>query len=193
MNGELQQMCKLVNGARNSMTGRREFVLSEEEYVNTIVFDFLPRKTLLGMKPYRAANPDAWFSQCVSRGLQDIKLLVPMKANNRKVLGFSNTNRGCIVTFYKNGKVTYWVAVWEFDRTQKVWNVVYQEHVWEKVPQEPLQIEDNSSALEDILVRIAAFAEEIGCPYFADVFRSAKRILTGETGISDSYPNGKPK
>ena len=193
MNGEVQQLCRLVNAARTAIAEKGEFAFPGEPYVESVTFDFLPRKTLLGTKPCSAEDPGAWYSQCVSRGLQDIKLLLPLKAGNRGHLGFSNTNRGCIVTFYKNGKVTCWIAEWAFDRTQKAWNVKYQEHVWEKVPQEPLRIEDNAAELEDILLRIAACAEEIGCSDFANVFRSANRILTGETGIPESYPNGKPR
>lgn len=191
MNGELQQLCMLVNGARNAVTGKREFVFSQEEYVNSIEFNFLPRKTLFGTKPYCAEDPNAWFSQCIDRGVRDVKFLVPLKAGNRRLLGFSNTNAGCIVTFYKNGRVTYWTASWEFDRTIKMWNVKYQEQIWEKVPQEPLRLDDNFSALEGILFRISEFADLIGFQGFGDVFRNAHSVLTGKSEISENYPNGK--
>ena len=41
MNGEMHQICMLVNGARNAMAGRKEFEYIADGYINSIRFRFI--------------------------------------------------------------------------------------------------------------------------------------------------------
>lgn len=190
MNGELLQLCMLVNGTRNAIQRKCEFVFSQDEYINSTEFSFVPQKNIFGVRYYRAGDPREWFSRCIKQGIRDIKVLVPVRVKDRTILGFANVSSACIVTFYKNGQVTYWTAAWEFDREIKKWNVKYQEHKWNSVPSEPLRFEDNACELEDILVRISEFADLIGFQGFGNTFRNALGVLRGECGIPEKYPNG---
>lgn len=191
MNGELLQLCMLVNGARNAMKCKRDFTFSQDEYINSIEFKFAPRKYLFGVRYYCARDPREWFSRCVQQGISDVKFLAPVRVKDRALLGYANVSSACIVTFYKNKLVTYWTAAWEFDRAIKKWNVKYQEHEWDNAPSDPPQFKDNAHELEDILVRISEFADLIGSKGFGNVFRNARGILRGESEIPEKYPNGK--
>lgn len=75
-----------------------------------------------------------WFEQIKKNGIQDIKLLCPYSVKDRQFLGFSNTTESSILCFYKNGKVTYFTADWQFDSVQKKWNILYSEHEWTNPP-----------------------------------------------------------
>lgn len=52
-------------------------------------------------------NVPDWYKQCREKGLRDIKFLIPVSVEDRKILGFSNTSQASIVCFYKDNLVTY--------------------------------------------------------------------------------------
>lgn len=192
MNGELYQICMLVSAARNSIINGKEFIPLQDLYVNSVKFHFVCRRTLFRGKPYEAGNPQEWFQHCVKEGVYDVKFLTPLQVENRAVLGFSNTNRASIVTFYKNNLVTYWIAAWQFDTTQQKWNVEYQEYQWDNSPQGVPRFENNIEEFKDILLKIGAFANRIEFENFGNIFRNAHDILCGKSEIPDKYDNGKP-
>lgn len=190
MNGEMHQICMLVSEARSAMAGRKEFAYSCDEYVNSVIFCFLPREE--GEESPEAAGPREWYDRCIEKGVNDLKFLVPLKVPDRSLLGFTNTGRSCIVAFHGDGTVTYWTAVWEFDSFLRKWNVAYRESRWEGAPSRKPYFRDNTAELLDILQRIGEFADEIGCSNFGDIFRNAQDILSGKEEIPDRYSNGKP-
>ncbi|MDE6700853.1 MAG: hypothetical protein K2K10_07590, partial [Acetatifactor sp.] len=93
MNGEMHQICMLVNAARNSITTKKEFIYLCEEYVNSIKFRFIPHRTLFGEKSNEAGNPQEWFRYCMKKRVYDIKFDTPLQVPDRTLLGFSNVNR----------------------------------------------------------------------------------------------------
>lgn len=53
---------------------------------------------------------------------------------NAVFLAFLIRTQSAIVCFYKEGKVTYFSAQWEFDSVQKLWNILYKEQEWKDAP-----------------------------------------------------------
>lgn len=192
MNGEMHQICMLVNGARNAMAGRKEFGYIADGYINSIRFRFIPGKTFFGEEAREVHSPREWYESCIREGIDDMKFLAPLLVPDRARLGFSNGNQSCILTFHKDGVVTYWTAAWEFDKTLTKWNVVYQEHKWDNPPAEKPRFQDNTAELADILLRIGEFADRTRCGNFGNIFRGAREILNGEKGIPERYSNGMP-
>lgn len=192
MNGEMSQICMLVNAARNAITTKKEFIYLSNEYENSIKFCFIPHRTLFREKSVEAVNPQEWFRYCMKNGVYNIKFLTPLQVSDRALLGFSNVNRSCILTFYKHNLVTYWIATWEFDRSQQKWNVEYQEYKWDNPPPITPQFENNIKEFREILLKIGAFADQIEFKNFGDIFRNAYDILSGKSEIPDTYSNGKP-
>lgn len=191
MNGEMYQICMLVHAARNSIIKKEAFTYLKDEYVDVVKFNFLPKKTIFGEKTYEAENPEEWFHYCRKQGVCDVKFLTPLQAEDRALLGFANVNKSCMVTFYKNNRVTYWTATWEFDQDERKWNVKYQEYEGNHFAQKVPKFENNVSELKDILLKIGTFADQIEFKNFGDIFRDAHDILTGQKEIPDKYPTGK--
>ena len=191
MNGEMYQICMLVNAARNALRAKKDFFYPGDEYVNSLTFQFLPRKTLLGERAYTAKDPRDWFRQCVRNGASDMKFLAPLQEPDRALLGYANVGRACIAAFHKDGTVTHWFAAWKFEQPVRKWNVEYQEYKWDNPPARVPRFENNTEEFVDILSRIAGFADEIECKNFGDIFRRASGILNGKSELPDTYPNGK--
>lgn len=191
MNGEMYQLCMLVNAARNTLIAKKEFIYLYDEYVNSIKFYFVPHKTLFREKAYKASNSQEWFNYCIRKGVYDMKFLTPLQVPDRALLGFSNVNKSCIVTFHKNNLVTYWIATWKFEKELQKWNVEYQEYKWDNAPSKTPQFKNNIKEFMDILLRIGEFANQIEFKSFGDLFRNAHDILSGKSEIPATYPNSK--
>lgn len=188
MNGELFQICKLTAAAKKALAQGGEFLFAPGQYENRIEFQFLPMNTLSAQEAECVYHPADWFEKCKQQDLEDIKMMIPLKAENRKVLGFANTSRASILTFLKNGEVHYWVAHWEFDSKLRLWNIVYKESVWENAPQGRPQFADNTKEFLAVLGRIGELANKIGAHYFGKIFREAASILRKEQkpkGVSE--------
>ena len=192
MNGEMHQICMLVSQARNAMAGKNEFEYMADGYINSIMFSFIPQKTFFGEESRKAYSPREWYVECIRKGVSDMKFLAPLQVPDRSLLGFSNASRSCMVSFYKNGMVTSWMAGWEYDKTLKKWNVEYQEYQWDNPPAEKPRFQNNTAEFADILLRIGEFADRIGCGSFGKIFRNAREILDGGKEIPDRYGNGMP-
>lgn len=65
MNGEMYQLCMLVNAARNTLIAKKEFIYLYYEYINSIKFYSVPHKTLFREKAYETCNPQEWFNYCI--------------------------------------------------------------------------------------------------------------------------------
>lgn len=188
MNGEILQSCRIVAAAKQALEDKKPIYYEPVKYENSIVFDFIPKKTLFKTKPYKAINLMEWYDKCISQGLLDIKLLAPITVKDRNLLGFSNASQISIACFYKEGKVTYFTAHWNFNDTLKHWDITYTEHAWENPPQGKPQFQDNSEMFAKILNKIEIFARDIGSYGFADRFNEAKTILLD--GAKDSTEIG---
>lgn len=162
MNGEMHQICMLVSEVRNAMAGKNEFEYMADGYINSILFSFIPQKTFFGEESRKAYSPREWYAECIRKGVSDMKFLAPLQVPDRSLLGFSNVSRSCMVSFHKNGMVTSWMAVWEYDKTLKKWNVGYQEYQWENPPAEKPRFKNNTVEFADILLRTGLDAAVLG-------------------------------
>lgn len=189
MNGELFQICMIVNAARKALTAASCCDVEIDGFVDHTEFRFLPEKALFHTKEYIAHSAGDWFSHCQEHGLADIKMLCPVKTDDRTILGYVNTTGSSIVTFYPSSRITFWTAHWEFIPDRKKWKVLYTEHSWDNAPREKITFEDNTVQFNKILTEISEFADEIDFSGFGDIFRSAGRILNGTEEIPLNYPN----
>ncbi len=180
MNGELFQICKLTAGAKKALAQGGEFLFAPGQYENKIEFQFLSMNPLAAQEAESVYRPADWFAKCKQQEVVDMKMMIPLKAENRKVLGFANTSRASILTFLKNGEVHYWIARWEFDSKLRLWNIVYKEAVWENAPQGRPQFADNTKEFLAVLGQIGEFANKIGAHHFGKIFREAAAILRKE-------------
>lgn len=187
MNGELYQIASIVAAGKKAMRSSCAIRYDPLQYENSIRFDFLPSNGALKGKKYVAPNVPAWFAQIKENGVQDIKLLCPYSVKNRHLLGFSNTTESSILCFHKYGKVTFFTADWQFDAARTQWNILYSEHEWPDSPSQKPQFDDNTASFRRILSEIKAFAAQIECGSFADIFDTAIRLLDG----SCNYPDKK--
>ena len=187
MNGQMYQICSIVAAGKKAIQSGDMIKYIPANYENTITFSFLPEKQLFGLKKYTAPNVSAWFKHMKKRGLQDIKFLCPLTVKNRQLLGFSNTTESSILCFFKSGKISYFVAEWQFDSETKQWNVLYSEHEWDSPPLKKPRFENNIDSFKQVLSEIQSLADQIGCKDFAHIFSCAKNLLDG----ADEYPDEK--
>lgn len=187
MNGQMFQIASIVATSKKALQLSEPIRFSPLEYENKIEFVFLPQKKFLRTEKYTATNVSLWFEQIKKSGIQDIKLLCPYSVKDRQFLGFSNTTESAILCFYKSGKVTYFVADWQFDSVQKKWNILYSEHEWTNPPSKKPYFENNINSFRDVLLSIKELAKKIECENFANIFTSAINLLDG----CSEYPDEK--
>lgn len=187
MNGEMFQIASIVAASKKAMQFSEPIEFFPAKYENRIEFAFLPQKKFLRMEKYIAPNVSAWFERIKKNEVLDVKLLCPYSVKDRALLGFSNTSESSILCFHRSGKVTYFVANWQFDSVQKKWNVLYSEHEWVNPPSKKPKFENNTDSFRDVLLSIKELAIKIECENFADIFSSAVNILDG----SGEYPDTK--
>lgn len=187
MIGEIEQICKIVICARKALHDSTPLEYGADRYVLSTTFQFLPRKRLL-QRSRKARSVDDWFSFCKAQGLTDLKFIIPMKVENREILGFANTSQAIITCFWESGQVTYFTPYWEFDDRQKGWNVAYEEMLWENAPAGKPDFEDHTEAFQSVLRNIEALAQQMGCEDFAKLFRKAYQALQGELGEMGEDP-----
>ena len=187
MNGQMFQIASIVAAGKKAMQLNEPIKYFPVKYENRIEFEFLPQRRFWGMKKYTAPNVSAWFEQIKKNEVTDVKLLCPYSVKNRGILGFSNTTESFILCFHRNGKVTYFVADWQFDSVQKNWNILYSEREWPNPPSQKPQFENNTDSFREVLVSIRELAIKIECENFAHIFSSAVNLLDG----SSEYPDKK--
>lgn len=185
MNGQLYQIASIVSAGKKAMQTAEPIKYTPLKYENSIKFVFLPQKLFLRTKSYTAQNVGGWFKQLKKNGLQDLKLLCPCSVKDRQILGFSNTTESLILCFFKNGRVTYFIADWKFDSIQKQWNILYSEHEWPNPPSKKPHFENNTGSFRKVLLDIQNLASQIQCQNFAQIFGSAISLLDG----GNEYPD----
>ena len=177
MNGEMHQICRIVAAAKNALLQNTEPVFTPAKYEDKIEFLFMPKRKLFAAKAEKVSGIAAWYDRCVRNDLYDVKLLTPVAAEERGVLGFSNTTGSMMVCFFKSG-ITYFKVNWSFN-AKKAWEILYTEHEWKNAPADKPRFEDETEQFLAALIKIKALAEELGCSYFAETFDHAINILTG--------------
>lgn len=179
MKGEYYQLCRLTAAAKSALLGASEFECEPIAYENKIEFEFRPSILECGAKSTLAKNPDKWYEYLTKKGLRDIKLVLPVEVGDRNLLGYANAYNGVMLCYFKNGDITSFAPVWEFDKSLNVWNIRYTENL-ELIPYVKPYYEDNTDALREVLIEIEDLAGRIGCGGFAKRFELARKILDGE-------------
>lgn len=187
MNGQMFQIASIVAASKKAIQLSEGIQYFPAKYENRIEFAFLPPNEILKMEKYTAPNVSAWFEQIRKNQVLDVKLLCPYSVKDRNLLGFSNMTESSILCFHRNGKVTYFVADWQFDSVQKNWNILYSEHEWPNPPSKKPQFENNTDSFREVLLSIRELAIKIECENFAHIFSSAVNLLDG----SNEYPDKK--
>lgn len=187
MNGQMFQIASIVAASKKAIQLSEGIQYFPAKYENRIEFAFLPQMKFLKMEKYTASNVSAWFEQIRKNQVLDVKLLCPYSVKDRNLLGFSNMTESSILCFHRNGKVTYFVADWQFDSVQKNWNILYSEHEWPNPPSKKPQFENNMDSFREVLLSIRELAIKIECENFAHIFSSAVNLLDG----SNEYPDKK--
>ena len=173
MNGEMFQIASIVAASKKAMQLNEPIKYFPEKYVNSIEFEFLPQKRFFKVRKYTAPNVSAWFEQIKKNHVIDVKLLCPYRVKDRSILGFSNTTESSILCFHKNGRVTYFVAKWQYNSEQKNWNVLYSEHERSNPPSQKPRFGNNTDLFREVLLSIKELAIKIECENFARIFSSA--------------------
>ena len=175
MNGQVEQMCNIVLCARKALYENEEINFVTSKHVLSIKFVFTSE--LIGQKSFEADSVWKWFHICKERDLDDIKFMIPTATDDRYILGFSNTSQGLIVCFWKQGKVTCFCPIWEFDSERKGWNIVYEEHLMTSVRKENITFTNQTEEFKKVLLDIGKLATDIGFEGFPNIFHNAYEAL----------------
>ena len=185
MNGQMHQICRIAAAARKALSTRSAIAYAPVNYENAIEFQFLPERTLLRTRKYKAENVLSWFEHCRKKGLQDIKVLFPVSVEDRGILGFSNTTQSSIVCFWSE-KVTFFTPHWDFASIHQSWHILYTEREWSNAPAGKPGFENNREEFAKTLAEITELARKINCDYFASIFQKASDILSGSSDYTDA-------
>ena len=175
MNGELDQLSRLVLYVKDIMRSGRVVDFKLEEYEK---LSFIPKKKFLFSKVEECNDAQSWYKLLEKRKIKDIHLLSCFGVDNIKFAGFSNSTKQGIVTEYANGKTTLWVAKWEFDEEIKGWTIHYKEFKW--TGGAPYTYEECRRDFEKTLLDIEELARLLDFDNFAKIFKEAYDILTGK-------------
>lgn len=187
MKGETAELCRLTVAAKYALRNGGKFNYTKDKYVNSEIFSFSPRRMsiLPVKKTHRVRSAEEWFNHLLSLGVRDIFMLLPADKGSFAIHGFSGTNVGCIKCFFESGEITYFSPNWSFDNKLKMWNIEYIEPEWRNLPinpaKEPPRFSDNTTEFFKTLTEIAELADQIDEKYWADIFRSAREILNGNS------------
>ena len=75
---------------------------------------------------YKAKNVNEWYDYCIEKGLEDIKLLMPISVKDPSLLAFSNASQAGLICYFKDNLVTYFIPKWE--HKDNGWNTIYREY-----------------------------------------------------------------
>lgn len=182
MNGEMYQICQITAAVKKALREHTPLHYRPLAYEHSVIFQLLARKTFFREKPKQAQGVQAWFVQMMQRGLNDVIFLTPLAAAGREFAGFANAAENRLVCFTKTGQVSCFTAQWHFDPGLKAWDILYTEKLMADIPADKPHFADPTKALDDILRRIADFAEMITADEFAAVFQRARHVLAEGAG-----------
>ena len=120
MNGEIAQICNIVLATKSALKKRSRIRYKPIYYEKKATFIFFNNKK------YKVKSVEEWFDYCIDRGLQNIKLLIPLPIKDSDSLNFTNISQASIVCFFNNKLVTYFTPKWEDYNNE--WYITYTEH-----------------------------------------------------------------
>ena len=170
MNGEVAQIRDIAIYTRHALKTKSKILYKPSKYENKIEFLFTEN--------FKAKDVNEWYEHCIEKGLEDIKLSMPIAVKDPSLLAFSNTSQAGLVCYFKDNVVTYFIPKWESG--DNGWNVIYREYKWDNPPKEKVQFEDNTEDFKNTLSKIATLADKIDFQNFANIFTKAFNILNGD-------------
>ena len=170
MNGEVAQICDIAIYARYALKTKNKIAYIPNKYENKIEFLFTEN--------YKAKNVNDWYEHCIEKGLEDIKLSMPIAVKDPSLLAFSNTSQAGLICYFRDNLVTYFIPKWE--HKDNGWNTIYREYKCENPPKEKPKFEDNTEDFKNTLSRIATLADKIDFQNFANIFTKALDMLNGK-------------
>ncbi|QPH91835.1 hypothetical protein [Campylobacter concisus] len=186
MNGEVFNSCIIVASIKQALKSNLELNYKSEKYIKSLVFDFI-----LGDEPEKReqASINEWFKHALKLGLSDVRYAtnLTVSSEERSLQGFSNVSYKSILCIYKN-KMSYLVPHWSFEEDKKGWDIVYKEFSLNGMP-EIQKFSDNTLEFNDLLTKIAKFADEIECENFGDCFREGLKALSEPEKIEQNILN----
>ena len=181
MNGEMYDLCSLTLHAEKALRGNTVFEPVEMKYV-------AQRKFVFSQSFGSTFSQEEWFRISVKRGLKAVRMLAPTAVKDRGILGFVNTTQAYLALFREDGSVAALLPKWEFQKTETMWHVTYQEQEWPDSPKGIPVFQNETETLRSVLQEIEELARRIGEPYFAQCFQDAQDLLDGNgTMPSDMF------
>ncbi len=180
MNGELYELARLALYTKRTMKNGNENEYKLGEYVNRMIFSFLPSEGSFFIKADECTDTQSWYKALQKRAVKEIHLVIFFEENNIKFAGFSNSAKQGLFTEYKDGKKTFWAAKWEFDSVSKSWTVYYKEFEWTGNSNLTYSFPECSKDFERALIDIEKLACKLGFDNFAYIFKDAYDILTSK-------------
>ena len=176
MNGEVAQICDIAIYARYALKTKNKISYKPSKYENKIEFLFTEN--------FKAKDVNEWYEHCIEKGLEDIKLSMPIAVKDPSLLAFSNTSQARLICYFRDNLVTYFIPKWESG--DNGWNTIYREYKWDNPPKEKPQFEDNTKDFKNTLSKIATLADKIEFQNFTNIFTKAFDILDRRE-IEDNY------
>ena len=164
---EKEQISDIVIATKVALKTKNKIAYTPSKYENKIEFLFTEN--------FKAKDVNEWYEHCIEKGLEDIKLSMPIAVKDPSLLAFSNTSQAGLVCYFKDNVVTYFIPKWESG--DNGWNVIYREYKWENPPKEKVQFEDNTEDFKNTLSKIATLADKIDFQNFANIFNYAFELL----------------
>lgn len=130
MNGEVAQICDIAIYARYALKTKNKIAYTPSKYENKIEFLFTEN--------FKAKDVNEWYDYCIEKGLEDIKLLMPISVKDPSLLAFSNASQAGLICYFKDNLVTYFIPKWE--HKDNGWNTIYREYKWETLQKRNLNL-----------------------------------------------------
>lgn len=123
---------------------------------------------------------DAFLKYELSCGLTDVTLYRPQTGEEYHLYGFSNYGHVAMICRYKNGDAAAFVPKWcsPMQGGQPILRFTENHMVPYDIPK--IIYDDNTDRFASVLEEITAFAQEIGFSWFAERYREARDILSGQ-------------
>ena len=153
-----------------------------------LVFECAPHSFKSKFRRAPITTVDDWVQYELTCGLTDATLWRPLAGEEYHLYGFAGYGSKAIICRYKNGDAAAFVPKSIPNPAEQTWTLRYTENhlVSYDVPGDAYH--DNTADFGAVLEEIASFAEEIGFPWFAERYREARAILTGDCPCDRDLP-----
>lgn len=176
MNGEVGFACRLTSAAKIALKGDG-FSFEKMPYENKTTFLFENRNgSDSGVTADSAAD---WFAKIKEYGAVDLFLMMPYVVQDRRSLGFANSNPCTIFVRFADGSTSRFAPRWVFDKDNRRWDITIYEEIMSNAPAEMPKFKDNTALFKKALSDIRALAEKLGFEQFADFFKKGYEVLDG--------------